>query len=430
MSIKDQSLFGKAAEDNDYVWAKIKADIWDSRNMRQEFVDQMIRYYVSRGLRRNEWTQEAEFEGKPVDYQHLWAYFENKVGIDKAVPPDSKVKRAFEYTLERNQYSPVKEYFNGLAGKEYREEIWNNLFQKIFRYREDAERLELYDAALKIWLVSAVQRVFEPGCYFRHSLILQGPQAIGKTQFFKILAGRYYLSADSDSSDLESIRLLHGAWIVELAEFESYTSKKSVENLKRFITTDTDKFRPLYSNQPKEAPRHCVFGGSANSREVLLDKSNTRFWVIPLEHQLDLEFLKANRDEIWRCAYQHYKLGTYGIEEVNKVAEQFEVNSDEFKHEDPVSSKVELALEELQQMMKGTEFLFKAADLAIFVDAHKTRAFTNCLYSLGYGTKVFRDREKTEKFWGRTDALNTLEKSEFTVLKLDRKGIWHSFKMR
>ena len=82
---------------------------------------------------------------------------------------------------------------------------------------------------MELWLAAAVARVEYPGCKFDHTLILSGPQGIGKSTLFEVLGGEWFngnLSAvGQDKAVLEQ---LLGSWIVELQVLDSF--RKSVSD--------------------------------------------------------------------------------------------------------------------------------------------------------------------------------------------------------
>ena len=57
-------------------------------------------------------------------------------------------------------------------------------------------------------------------------------------------------------------------------------------------------------------PRRCVFGGSANPREILVDPTgNRRFWVLPVGEGIEVDLLRIWRDQLWAEAVAHYHNG-------------------------------------------------------------------------------------------------------------------------
>ena len=150
---------------------------------------------------------------------------------------------------------------------------------------------------------------------FQHILILKGAQDIGKSSFFKILAGGEFFGDGSfDITNRDDLMRLSEYWIVELAELASFQSRRD-EDIKRFITTERDDYRKPYERGITKVPRPCVFGGTTNDTEFLPDATgNRRYWVIDLgSSRFDLKRLQAERDQLLAEAVHLYRAG-YDIE--------------------------------------------------------------------------------------------------------------------
>jgi putative DNA primase/helicase len=112
-------------------------------------------------------------------------------------------------------------------------------------------------------MVAAVARVFEPGCKFDEMLILEGGQGARKSTTAKILGGDWYTDARLNFLDKDSKLILQGRWIIEMAELEGMNKAETSET-KRFLSEDTDLFRPPYGRKLVKFPRRCVFIGTVN----------------------------------------------------------------------------------------------------------------------------------------------------------------------
>ncbi len=75
------------------------------------------------------------------------------------------------------------------------------------------------------------------------------------------------------------------------------------------MTRTTDRFRPPYGKRVIEAPRQCVFVGTANLDSYLKDETgNRRFWPVKCG-RIDIDALRENRDQIWAEAIAEYHKG-------------------------------------------------------------------------------------------------------------------------
>ena len=152
------------------------------------------------------------------------------------------------------------------------------------------------------WLLSCVAAAFKPsGFSCRGVLVLQGPQAIGKTRWFAALVPDpllrdevvrlgHHLDARSKDDVISAV----SHWIVEIGELDS-SFRKDVAALKGFLTNDRDKVRRPYGRVDSEYPRRTVFAATVNDTTFLVDTTgNTRFWTIPVtridyEHGIDMQ---------------------------------------------------------------------------------------------------------------------------------------------
>ena len=83
-----------------------------------------------------------------------------------------------------------------------------------------------------------------------------------------------------------------------------------MEAVKKFLSKQVDRYRPPYGRIVEERPRQCVFFGSTNTFEFLVDPTgNRRFWpfrcVNPPAKRLD----ELEVDQIWAEAMVYYRQG-------------------------------------------------------------------------------------------------------------------------
>jgi putative DNA primase/helicase len=165
-------------------------------------------------------------------------------------------------------------------------------------------------AVVPAWLISAVARVHGPGCQADHVIILEGDQGTKKSTALRILVGDQYFS-DSLPPDLghkDARDHLRGKWVIELSELAQW-GRSEVETIKAFITRRVEQYRPPYGRHEVSIPRQCVFAGTTNRSEYLVDQTgNRRFWPIKCG-TIDLAAIERDRDQIWAEAVQRYRDG-------------------------------------------------------------------------------------------------------------------------
>jgi predicted P-loop ATPase len=222
-------------------------------------------------------------------------------------------------------FHPVKDYLDSLRWDGVpRLDMWVMRYLGVKVDPDDqTEMARLSDfqrAAGVCWMISAIARIYQPGCKVDHVLILKGPQGTLKSTVFSTLGGEFFSDDLADLGSKDSSLGAAGAWIIELAELAAM-AKPEVEKIKAFISRATDRFRPPYGHYIEERPRSCVFGGSVNSEHFLRDDTgNRRFWPIECG-EIDIEGLKEDRDQLWAEARVRYEKGEHWWLETPELVE-------------------------------------------------------------------------------------------------------------
>jgi putative DNA primase/helicase len=162
----------------------------------------------------------------------------------------------------------------------------------------------------KWWLISAVARGVKPGCKADHAIVLEGGQGIGKSSALRTLAGEDWFSdTAADLSTKDAMQDLPGNWIIELGELAALRRTSDIQAVKFFLSKCDDKYRPSYGRRSVRVPRQCVFAGTINDDEYLMDETgNRRFWPVRCG-TIDLEGLARDRDQLWAEAVALYRAG-------------------------------------------------------------------------------------------------------------------------
>ena len=206
-------------------------------------------------------------------------------------------------TAKRQSFHPARDYFEGLQ--------WDRT-ARLDRWLVHYLGVKESQFALGVgsrWLISAVARVFRPGCQADYALLLQGPQGIKKSLALQTLAGDDWFSDHlSDLGNKDSRIELQGKLIVELGELVAVRGA-AVERWKNFLTSRVDHFRPPYERSVSPHPRQCVFAATTNEDTPFTDATgNRRFWPVDCG-EIDIVGLKRDRDQLWAEAMSRFKEG-------------------------------------------------------------------------------------------------------------------------
>lgn len=187
---------------------------------------------------------------------------------------------ALRNTAMRHRFHPIKDLLNSFQwdGKEHIRGLLPEFL--------GAEDSEYNRQVMCLWMLGAVARIYQPGCKFDYTMILQGKQGIGKSTFLRLMAlddAWFNDSLDSLDSD-KAVQSLTGSWIIELAELKSLArTAGGSESIKRFLTATQDKYRIPYERRADTFYRQCVFAGTTNRADFLQDETgNRRFLIVQI----------------------------------------------------------------------------------------------------------------------------------------------------
>lgn len=241
---------------------------------------------------RQDWTD--------ADDIHASMWLQSKgLNVSKEMASD-----AIHAIADLTQFHVIRDYLNSLS--------WDG-DKRIDTWLQDymgADPSAYLSKVGKMWLISAVARVFNPGCQVDHMMVFKGSQGRGKSTALSALCGDDWFSDNLPNKlhEKDASQHLSGKWIIEIGELSQMKSNE-VEEIKLFVSRKIDKYRPSYGRRDCSFPRQCVFAASTNSDEFLRDETgNRRFWVAPI-NTVDVRGIADNRDQIWAEAVQMLRDG-------------------------------------------------------------------------------------------------------------------------
>jgi predicted P-loop ATPase len=210
------------------------------------------------------------------------------------------VARGIQTVAGDNLVHPVREYPNALnSDGTPRLDSW------LTRYF-GAEDSPYVRAVGSRFLISAVARLFQPGCQADHMLILEGPQGVLKSSAVRVLCHPWFSDRLSRLGSKDAAMEVAGVWLIEISELDTLT-KSTNSAIKSFVTRRCDRFRPPYGKHVEERHR-CVFAGTINpSSGYLKDPTGARrFWPVACGI-IDLDSLRRDRDQLWAEAVARFR---------------------------------------------------------------------------------------------------------------------------
>lgn len=238
-------------------------------------------------------------EWQDSDDLHLRLWMSAQYGIN---PRKDDLFDAVQAVADVNRFHEVRSYLEGL--------VWDGVprLKHLLQFYMGAEPGEYASAVGTKWMLSAVARVFRPGCKADHVLILEGPQGLGKSTFLSIMGGPWFTDAPFRLGDREGWMVIRGKWIVELGELDSFNKAESTA-AKQFFGQYIDRFRTPWGKRPADVPRQQVFAGTTNQSIYLKDETgNRRYWPVRVTALHPAE-LREDRDQIWAEAVHLYREG-------------------------------------------------------------------------------------------------------------------------
>ncbi len=257
------------------------------------------------GTEAGRWLEEDELELGNWLSRELWLPPMPRGTLEEAVLMVSK----------RHKYHPVRQQLEGLRGS------WDGVPRLATWLRrvcmeedefDDNDPLQQYLARVGTWFVMAMCARVLPelrlangdlyqgkGTKFDYMLVLEGGQGWGKSTIPKILAGDdYFADTGLILGEKDSYQNIQGIWVYEWGELDSM-AKAEVTKVKQFVASPKDRFRATFDRRPKDYPRQVVFVGTTNEDHYLTDLTgNRRFWPVRLDGPADLNWLRANRDQM------------------------------------------------------------------------------------------------------------------------------------
>jgi predicted P-loop ATPase len=208
----------------------------------------------------------------------------------------------------QQSFNPLVDYLNHVQ-KRYPEndsllDTWMTQFMGVKTEGNDEQAY--VTAVSRLSLVQAIARAKKPGCKADSVVIFEGEQGTGKSTALRILfSDEYFGDQLPHMASKDASSYLKGKWGVELAELE-FKKKTEVETIKAFISRQSDNYRPAYGRQEIVSARTCVFIGTTNRDDYLVDETGNRRFLPVKTGAINQAALSDHRDRLWAAAAHAY----------------------------------------------------------------------------------------------------------------------------
>lgn len=278
-------------------------------------------------IKYNDFSQMIEFnDANIIDMDESTIIVE--LETDYNIYNEKKLRHAINDTAKKYRYNPMVELLESFK--------WDGIHRinTLFTDTLGAEKTEYNANVAKLMLLGAINRIYNPGCKFDYCVILasKNTQGLGKSSLVRKLAlkDKYFTdSLNTMDTDTNTLQRLRGKWFVELGELKTLNRcKHGVEGVKNFISSQSDFYRDSYQKHSRDFPRTCIFVGTTNRDEYLMDDTGNRRFLpvmcatnnnpdslkrIKYHMYEDTKEIKDYVIQLWAEAMTIFKSGNYSI---------------------------------------------------------------------------------------------------------------------
>ena len=237
----------------------------------------------------------------PGDSIELKAWLE-KNWIDGEVKT-ATVNEAVEAVARRHRVHPVREWLKALE--------WDRI-ERLPTFFSDfcgTPQTDYAGAVGRSLFVSAVARIFKPGCQVDTMVTLEGEQGLGKSKLVRALFGEAWRCEITEAPGaLDFYQCMEGKWVGEFSEL-SAMGKTDQNRVKQALTSTCDTYRSSYGHKAQTRPRQFIFIGNTNKEEYLFDETGARRYL-PIEcREIYADAALAVRDQLFAEAVARFEAG-------------------------------------------------------------------------------------------------------------------------
>lgn len=282
-------------------------------------------------------------EWKDSDISQLLHWF----GAKWDISGKDKILNAFVHVVQKRSFHPIKDYLEGTK--------WDGelripyLFHNFLGVDDNPFNREI---AIR-WFVGAIKRIYQPGCKHDWGIVLVGEKDIGKSWIIQKIAACDSFGELTDFDAKNGGEQLRGKWILEIPEL-SAKKKSNNEEMKAFMSRQSDDYRAAYARKTESRPRQCVFIGTTNKFEFITDETGDRRNIplvchknhrkMDISNDLNEEFIS----QLWAEAKVYFVQGKESHLD-KQLAEELEIINEIHTLTDPLQDEVLAYVESIHE---------------------------------------------------------------------------------
>jgi len=264
----------------------------------------VLRDQLGTRLRWNELLLQPELMGQPIPgttLEQLYVALSERGWRIGQKPAEDAVLRV----AQENRFHPVAVYLETLVKAPDLDPIDLDEIGSYWGVQDD----QLSCRMLRVMLLGAVARIYDPGTKFDTMVVFKGEQGKGKSTSLRRLFGPTWLVDTQQPKHKDQLIVLHSCWCYEAAELDYMTSRKESGLIKGLLSSAVDTFLAPYGRFIEAHPRRSIMVGTCNRDDFLRDATGHRRFLVIETGQIDCDRIEADRDRIWRAAVRAYQEG-------------------------------------------------------------------------------------------------------------------------
>lgn len=231
-------------------------------------------------------------------------------------PPKEGVRDAMLLVAQRNAFDSAQLWL----GRQHHDGVSRvETFLPRYFGTEDTP----YTRAVSRYIWTALAgRVLDPGCQVDMAPILVGEQGLRKSSALAAMVPDRDFFAEISFSEKEDdlSRKMRGLLLGEIAEMKGLHGRDS-EWIKAWMTKRHENWTPKYREFNTRFPRRSLFIGTANTSELLVDKTGHRRWLPTMVGDMvDVEGIAGDRGQLWAEGAALFMAGGVDFQEAEELA--------------------------------------------------------------------------------------------------------------